>query len=266
MIIFDHTDSILELWRQGTNGTSGYLEQIPLYPKNVPVAIRGMTKRKIMASCQAEGRDYYYIDTGYLGNLGKRKDYHRVVKNNVQHLNPIEVPDDRFVRLEKHMPSSTPLFFKGWRKGGSSILVVTPSEKPCKYYGITRDEWLDETLTKLKQHTDRKIIIRDKPPRRERVGDSSIYRQMIDEKVFALVTYNSIAATEAVSFGVPAFANAPNAAHSVCSQDFTQIENPYYPSREQVLKWLHWLAYCQYDTRELQDGTAYKIQEEYNLC
>lgn len=266
MLIFDHTDSILELWRQGTGGTQSHLEQLHLINKQVPIAVRGMTKRKIMASCLEEGRDFYYIDTGYLGNLGKRKDYHRVVKNNVQHLTPIAVPDDRFNRLEKHMPSNTPLFFKGWRKGGNAILVVTPSEKPCKYYGITRDEWLHNTLTTLKQHTDRPIIIRDKPPRRDRVGDNSIYKQMIDEKVFALVTYNSIAATEAVSFGVPAFANAPNAANSVSSNDFTKIETPYYPDREQVLKWLHWLAYCQYDTNELQNGTAYKIQKDYNLC
>ena len=266
MLIFDHTDSILELWRQGTNGTLSHLEQLHLINKNVPIAVRGMTKRKIMSSCLDEGRDFYYIDTGYLGNLGKRKDYHRVVKNNVQHLTPIEVPDDRFKRLEKNMPASTPLFFKGWRKGGNAILVVTPSEKPCKYYGITRDEWLSTTLETLKKHTDRPIIIRDKPPRRDRVGDSSIYRQMVDEKVFALVTYNSIAATEAVSFGVPAFANAPNAANTVCSNNFSNIETPYYPDREQVLKWLHWLAYCQYDTTELRSGLAYRIQKEFNLC
>ena len=265
MIILDPNDSILELWRHGTNGTFTHIEQLHLLDKSIPVALRGMTKRKIMARCKEEGRDYYYIDTGYLGNLGKRKDFHRVVKNNVQHLNPIEVPDDRYKSLVKHT-NDWPIFFPGWRKGGSTILVVTPSEKPCKYYGITRDEWLTSTLDTLKKHTDKKIIIRDKPPRRDRVGDNSIYRQMVDEKVFAVVTYNSIAATEAVSFGVPAFANAPNAAKSVCSNDFSQIENPYYPSREQVAKWIHWLAYCQYNTTELSSGAAYKIQERYNLC
>jgi hypothetical protein len=265
MIIFDHTDSILELWRTGTNGTYGHLEQLHLIDKSIPVAIRGMTKRKIMARCKEEGRDYYYIDTGYLGNLGKRKDYHRVVKNNVQHLTPIEVPDDRYKALVQHT-NEWPIYFPGWRKGGHAILIVTPSEKPCKYYGITRDEWLNDTIAKIKQHSDRPIIIRDKPPRRERVGDSSIFNQMIQDKIFAVVTYNSIAATEAVSFGVPAFANAPNAAHSVCSNDFTQIENPYYPPREQVAKWIHWLAYCQYNTSELNSGRAYKIQEKYNLC
>lgn len=266
MILFDGNDSILELWRRGSNGTFGHLEQLHLVDKNIPVAIRGMTKRKIMARCAEEGRDYYYIDTGYLGNLGKRKDFHRVVKNNVQHLTPIEVPDDRYKALTKLSHPDWPIYFPGWRKGGSKILIVTPSEKPCKYYGITRDEWLSETLATLKQHTDREIIIRDKPPRRDRVGNSSIFRQMLDEKVHAVVTYNSIAATEAVSFGVPAFANAPNAAWSVCSKDFSQIETPYYPSREQVAKWIHWLAYCQYNTSELSNGIAYKIQEKYNLC
>jgi hypothetical protein len=265
MIVFDAEDSILALWRKGTNGTYGHLEQLHLVDKRIPIAIRGMTKRKIMASCREEGRDFYYIDTGYLGNLGKRKDYHRVVKNDVQHINPVLVPDDRWKNLVKY--TTAPMYLNGWRKGGSNILIVTPSEKPCKYYGITRDEWLNNTIKTLKEHTDRKIIIRDKPPRRQRVGDSSIYKQMIDEKIYAVVTYNSIAATEAVGFGVPAFANAPvNAAKTVCSNDFTKIETPFYPDREQVDKWLHWLAYCQYTPEELQSGYAYNIQEKLQLC
>lgn len=265
MIILDHTDSILACWREGTHGTYGHLEQLHLVDPSIPIAVRGMTKRKIMARCREEGRNFYYIDTGYLGNLGKRKDYHRVVKNNVQHITPINVPSDRWTKLVKH--TTTPMYVNGWRKGGKNILVVTPSEKPCKYYGITRNEWLDSTLKKLKKHTDRKIIIRDKPPRRDRVGDNSIYGQLIQDDIFAVVTYNSIAATEAIGFGVPAFADAPdNAANTLALDDFTKIETPYYPDRQEVDSWLHWLAYCQYTPDELKNGYAYSVQRMYNLC
>ena len=265
MVILDKTDSILRLWQSGTSAFESTPEEFNKFPISQPVALRGMTKIDVFNECRLSNRDFYYIDTGYLGNLGKRKEFHRVVKNNVQHSMPIEVPDDRFNKLVKQ--SRKNFYRNKWFKDGSNILIVTPSEKPCKFYGITRDQWLDKTMDTLSAHTDRKIIIRDKPPRRERVGSKSIYNQFVDDDIYAVVTYNSIAATEAVAYGIPAFADAPvNAAKSVCLTDFTKIEDPYYPSRQQVDKWLHWLAYCQYDVNDLRNGTAYKINEEYNLC
>ena len=42
---------------------------------DIPVAFRGMTGLKIVNECAKTGRDYFYIDTGYLGNRQKRKIY-----------------------------------------------------------------------------------------------------------------------------------------------------------------------------------------------
>ena len=150
-------------------------------------------------------------------------------------------------------------------KQGRSILLVTPSEKPCKFYGITRQNWIDETTAKLRQHTDRPIIIRDKGLRRERVGSGSLFSQLDQDNVYAVVTYQSIAAIESVCHGVSAFATAPTAADYVTLKDLGRIEQAYRPNADQVRHWLHWLAYCQYTVPELNDGTALKIIEMYNL-
>ena len=94
-----------------------------------PLVIRGMTERKSIRICEKQKRDYYYIDTGYMGNLHKRKDYHRVVKNNVQNMKPrYDLPDDRFRDIPQSMSS---IRFRGWRRMNGPILVVTPSAKPC---------------------------------------------------------------------------------------------------------------------------------------
>lgn len=263
MLIFNNEDSILKLWQKGTGALYADFNMLQRYSTDWPITFRGMTKRSLYDNCILSKRDFYYIDTGYLGNLNKTKNYHRVVKNNVQHLSPIEVPSDRWTSLQSSTRKT--MYTNTWRKG-SKILIVTPSEKPCLWYGITREKWLNDTLSILKENTDREIIIRDKPERRKRVGELSIYNQFLEDDIYAVVTYNSIAATEAVAYGIPAFANAPNAAQSVCLSDFSKIETPYYPDRHKVEKWLHWLAYCQYNVKELEDGTAYKIQQEYNLC
>jgi hypothetical protein len=38
--------------------------------------------------------------------------------------------------------------------------------------------------------------------------------------------------------------------------DFSQVENPVYPDRE---RWLHSLAYCQFNEAELVDGTLWRL-------
>lgn len=228
-----------------------------------PVIFRSMSQRKTVKVCKSQNRKYFYIDTGYLGNLEKRKDWHRVVPSGMQHSMPrYDLPSKRFDLI---VGTKDYLKFKGWRKNGKSILVVTPSEKPCAFYGINRDQWVEETINELRKNTDRPIIIRDKGLRRDRIGNNSIYNQFIDDDVFAVVTYNSIAATEAIGFGVPAFTLAPNAADEFCLKDLSQIEAPLYEDNDKVIKWQHWLGYCQYTPAEMSDGTTFNLIRKYNL-
>ena len=62
---------------------------------------------------------------------------------------------------------------------------------------------MKQTIKKLKKHTDREIIIRDKEKRHARVGPNSVPWYLIKEKIYAVVTYQSIAAIEAICTGVP---------------------------------------------------------------
>lgn len=264
-LAIDPHDGIVLCWQQGTKAQwLDNFKQMRNWPVDKPVAFRGMTGRKIVAECEKTGRDYYYIDTGYLGNRQKRKLYHRVVLNGMQHSNFKEVPDDRWKRLEFDSKTMH-IGFPGWKRDGGPILLVTPSGKPCKFYGIDRNKWVEETVAKIKENTDRPIIIRDKGMRRDRIGNGSLYNQLDDDKIFAVVTYNSIAATEAVGYGVPAFTLAPNAADMLCEKDLTKIDTPRYEDDYTVRKWQHWLAYCQFRVEEMSDGTALNTLEKWDI-
>ena len=82
--------------------------------------------------------------------------------------------------------------------------------------------------------------------------------------MFALVTYNSVAATESVLFGVPAFVLAPsNAALPVSRSDLSFIEDPYYPDDDIRHKWACHLSYGQFHISEIKSGTAKKMLEDY---
>jgi len=261
--VFDKQDEILQHWVRGLGCLYLPYEAIQKTPIDNTISFRSLAKRKIINDCKKSGRTFYYIDTGYVGNLIKKKLWHRVVKNDVQHSNIFNVPEDRWLKIKAKSPE---LEFVEWRKNHKGkILLVTPSEKPCKYYQIDRDRWVKDTIETLKRYTDREIIIRDKGARHERVGTGSVPWYLIKEKIYATVTYQSIAAIESVCVGVPAFTMQKTAADSVTSQDLSKIESPYYPAKEQVEKWQHWLAYCQYHIKELGSGQAVKIMEKYGL-
>lgn len=225
-----------------------------------PVLLRGISSGKIADQVRALGQDYYFIETGYLGNYPSennrtgRKIYHRIVKNAMQHSTIMDVPDDRWQDLIKFNPS---LEYRGWRRTGSKILVVLSTEKPFQYYGHNRETWLKKVVRTLKKHTDREIVFREKASRGERTNDT-IY-DALDDDVYALVTYNSVAAVEAIQAGIPAFALAPTAADPVGNKDLSHIENPNMPDEEVIQKWLHSIAYSQFSLDEIISGRAWNL-------
>jgi hypothetical protein len=228
-----------------------------------PIAFRGISKRDLIYRCWQDKRDFYFMDTGYFGNYASKynpkgqKHWHRIVKNNVQHVgNLINRPDDRWKKLQEYFPTLT---WTGWKKSGKNILLVAPSAKPCKFYGIKVETWINDTVEQLRKYTDREIIIRHKTAtRNERSTTNTIYDAM-NSDVFAVVTYNSIAASEAVAYGIPAFTLAPNAAHIVSCNDLSLIETPYYPDPELVYRWCCHLSYGQFNSEDMISGLAWRI-------
>jgi hypothetical protein len=225
-----------------------------------PVLLRGISSGKIANQVRARNQDYYFIETGYLGNYRcdnnrtGRKVYHRIVKNAMQHDTIMDVPADRWNKLVEFNPN---LEYKGWKRTGNKILVVLSTEKPFQYYGHNRDRWLEKVIKTLKQHSDREIVIREKASRGERTNDT-IY-DALDDDIYALVTYNSIAAVEAIQYGIPAFALAPTAADPVGNKDLTQIENPNMPNEDIIQKWLYSIAYSQFSLDEIITGEAWRM-------
>jgi hypothetical protein len=100
-----------------------------------------------------------------------------------------------------------------------------------------------------------------KPNRTERTTDKTIW-SALDDDVHCLVTYNSIAATEAILHGKPAIALGPNAAQVICNKHLSDVENLHIPVEEEVVAFAAHLSYCQFSLTELQDGTAWSMLRE----
>lgn len=224
------------------------------------LAYRGVIKRKEIHEAIQAKKDFYYIDTGYFGNFKSegnpagKKLFHRVVKNELQKSAIEEFPSDRWENLVK---IDERLKWTGWKKPGKNILLVLPNPKSCAFFNYELSDWYNNAVNTIKKYSDRPIIERVKGSRGER-HTYSIYDALNDD-VFAVVTFNSIAAMEAVAYGVPAFVAVDCAAKPLASTDLTKIEKPYYPNEADIRKHCCSLAYNQFTTDEIAKGYAYKI-------
>tara|TARA_R110001592_G_scaffold192795_9_gene439793 strand:+ start:2391 stop:3335 length:945 start_codon:yes stop_codon:yes gene_type:complete len=244
---------------------------------NVGVA-RGLKYAKSQKFFSDNNIGFYYMDTGYFGNNKSKvnpsggKAYHRIAYNQFQcgAIKDFTLPYSRFVKTGEEL--------KGWRTLGKRILLCPPSLKSLrafrlgdealakeylakygkvdhKWLQVYYDEWIEKTVSEIKKHTDRKIIIRTKPESRAVRLNNDTFKDAVLNKVFATVTYNSIVSVESIVNGVPAFVMQENAAAPVASTDITKIESPIRPDRQE---WLAWLAHNQFTEKEMRNGFAFE--------
>ena len=245
-------DEYLEAFIQGSGGRLSEWDKEE--STDLPLIIRGLGggSRKAIKHCWETSREFYAIDTGYFGNSkSKSKGWHRVTKNALQNLGPIvERPTDRLKRIGFNYKKFT---------NGKKILICPPSEKVMLLWGQPDPEtWVNQVVTELKKYTDRPIEIRLKPNRTDRISSNTIEEALADN-VHCLVTYNSIAATEALMNGKPAIALGPNAANVLCNTKLSEVERLNKPDKDTMHAFMAHLSYCQFSRQEMMNGYAWDI-------
>ena len=251
-------DQYISMFARGSGMPTTTLETWEYSTGTQPLVLRGIMKHKIIKRCWQDRRPFLYMDSGYFGNRPSNqnphgwKQWHRIVLNDLQHQAVVPRPADRWQKHQIPIPN---------RRHGSKILIAAPDIKPCVFYGIDLDQWLGQTIATIAQHTDRPIEVRQRDPNRQ-VRLANDFASALND-VHAVVTFNSVAATESILAGVPAFVLAPvNAAMPVANTDLAKIDQPWFPDSDQIHHWACHLAYGQFHNTELQDGTATKITKE----
>ena len=237
-------------------GSKGYISNFEdEKDTSVPLVIRGLGggSRKAINQCRQIGRTFYAVDTGYFGN-NKSKWVHRITKNNLQYIGPIVEREHDRLKMFGYK-------YKG-RKKGKKILICPPSLKVMDMFGQPSPEvWTKQVSEQLKKITSKKIEIRLKPNRTERVTSKSI-QQALNDDVHCLITYNSIAAIEAMMEGVPAIVLGQNAASVISETDLRNVDNPKFPDQETMDAFMAHLSYCQFTIPEMESGFAWRTINE----
>lgn len=176
---------------------------------------------EIQIQCRKEGRSYLYIDHAYF-NRGYAGGYFRFCWNHYH------TTDWR--PSGKKVPRVAP-----WHDG-DTVIVIPPAPMVEKIYQT--QGWLKETLNTLAQHTDKRIVIKQK-------GDGVLADML--KTAHALVSYGSVAEVEAALAGVPVFTTC-GPSLPVAQTDFSKIETPTFPDRGE---WLSALAGAEWHLSEL---------------
>ena len=155
---------------------------------------------------------------------------------------------------------------KPWTDSGYNIVVACQRSDSEQWAGQPPTvAWLTETARKIRQYSDKPIVIRPHP--RQRISDipgcviesprpipgtydSFDYNQCL-KTTWAVVNHNSGPGSQAIINGVPAFVGASSLAAPVANLDLAQIENPLRPDRTQ---WIEQLAHTEWTTAEIESG------------
>jgi hypothetical protein len=219
----------------------------------VPMAFSGISKSSVKEQAEKHNLDYWYIDTGYLGNR-QFKNWFRITKNGFQVTIPIqERPDDRLKKLRINRTQFT---------RGSKIMIIPIDSKVAGAYRLPDpDTWLTQTIAIIKSYTDREIIVRHRPASRETRVTTDTFVNALQNDVSAVVLWASNCGVEATQHGIPVVSLGPGACAHV-SGKIEQIDN--LPSLDQDLveMWLRWLSYNQFSNPEVESKLAWNILQE----
>jgi len=175
----------------------------------------------------------------------------------------------------KKISSDLNINLQPWRTKGDHILVCLQRNKGWSMGGLDVMKWCNKTIKKIKDCTDRPIVVRAHP------GDGKVREylklnwpgvtisrnptiQQDLKNAWATITYNSSPGVASAIEGVPVFVTDPeprkSQAFEVANFSLNDIENPRMTERQ---AWLEALAMCHFSFRDLRSGTAWNIIKDY---
>ncbi len=170
---------------------------------------------------------------------------------------------------------------KPWRQNGTNILILGQRTEGWNMLGLNGLKWLYKIIERVKEHTDRPIVVRLHPgdstynntnihKLRKRYGNdihitknSNIRDDLVN--TWCCVGYNSTPNCVSIIEGVPVYLDEPTHswARDMAFTDLSLIESPPMPDR---MEWLHKIAHIHHTGDEIIQGVYWnKFKTFYKL-
>ena len=234
---------------------------------------------QMLKEAQAAGLDYYYMDHAYFNPGYSGKGWMRVVRNGHSVSGVRDVPKERWKGYFKK--TNTVQSWRTRNNKGDKIIICPPTHAVAWYTGVEYN-WAEKIKSELEailpkdQH--HRIVVRPKPnePIVDKLGNlvrlqkNPVEGNLNDdmEQACVVIAYNSMVAVDATLKGIPVITSK----HSCCSsisysiEDFRRGNFPDIFDQEPAnrIPLLYWLSCNQWKMSELNDGTAWRMLQEYH--
>lgn len=178
----------------------------------------------------------------------------------------------------KKISNNLGLSLKPWRTQGTHILICCQRNGGWSMKGLSVNQWLLETVAKVRSFSERPIVIRIHPGDKkwQRWFDQSIFKKYKHitlsnnhirqdlNNAWASIVYNSSPSIASVIEGIPTFVTDPQAEISqsfgVCNTNLKRIEDPKMFERQD---WIEKLSMCHWNFDELRSGEAWQFFRKY---
>lgn len=155
-----------------------------------------------------------------------------------------------------------------WRSGANIVIAMQRHDSEQWAGQPDIGKWLADTVTQIKQHTDRPIVIRphprgvchtpsgcliDKPKFTVGSYDDFDFDRVLGN-AHCVLNWNSGPGPQALISGIPAFVGPTSLASPIADWNLIQIDQPPRPDRNQ---WLEQLAHTEWTLEEIKTGLPF---------
>ena len=157
-----------------------------------------------------------------------------------------------------------------WQHNNGSILIALQRTDSNLWAGMpTVEQWVQQTVASIRQHTDRHIVVRAHP--RQRISLTGVEIQTplpvagtYDEfdfvnclsDIHAVVNHNSSSAVQSILHGVPVVTSASSIAAPMSVTSIERINSLNYSDRQ---PWINDLAWSEWTVDEIAQGTPLQL-------
>lgn len=237
-------------------------------------------RRKIIDSLKLMKAKIIFVDSNIFSYSNSNYNYHRYSVNSVY-----PTDGEYFLNLDKNPKKLEEILnfhnikVQPWRKNGDHILILGQRTLSWNMLNKNGLDWLIGMIIRVKEKTDRKIIVRLHPGDKtfnqenrkkliELFGKTNITISNNENLKYDLLNawcsigYNSTPNCASVIEGIPVYLDDPlnSWAREVGFTNLNQIENPTMPDRDE---WLHKIASIHWSHKEVEEGNYWKTFKNF---
>jgi hypothetical protein len=234
-------------------------------------------RRQIIDRLTNFGSYRIFVDSNILHYANKEHNWHRYSLNSVYPNEGIYFYGNMNNQKWNTFSTANNVELKPWRTEGNHILLLAQRPKGWNMQGHNQSRWIAKTITKIRKHSDRPIVVRMHPGDGTRFEQIKLLKEQYGDSIsisekgniredlvncWAAVGYNSTPNVVAAIEGIPVFISESTCswATDIANLSLSAIENPLCPDRTQ---WINKIANIHWSNYEVESGVLWNNIKTY---